>query len=315
MSVAGVQISDTNAVGINADGNMLTIGTGGITVNSGAGAVTVNPLIALNGAQTWTNNSSNKLTIGGAVSGALGSPLTISGSGTTVLSGPDSYADATIVSSSSTLIVSGSLSGTSSVSVGSGGNVEVDGLVSHSATVAVNSGEIDGTGSVGAIASTGGTVAPGLKTLSTAPGVLTASGAVSLDGASTFSIRLGVASGADSDSLVSGTTVSLGGANLALNLGINFHPQAPGFIYILINGGTTSTGNIVGQFAQGGSITDSLGDTYSILYNVNNLGTAGAGNDVALDVLTSVPESGTWAMLFSGVGLLLLIRRRSGWNH
>ena len=91
MSVAGIQVSDTNAVGLNADGNTLTTGTGGITVNAGAGAVTLNSLIALSGTQIWTNNSANLLTIGGAVSGTAGSPLTISGTGTVALSGNNGF--------------------------------------------------------------------------------------------------------------------------------------------------------------------------------------------------------------------------------
>ena len=73
----------------------LTLGTGGITVNSGAGAANIGTTnngvinIVLSGAQTWTNNSSNPLSIGTGYNSSATSAnvdlganqLTIDGSG------------------------------------------------------------------------------------------------------------------------------------------------------------------------------------------------------------------------------------------
>ena len=86
MSIAGLVVNDTNPIALNADGNTLTIGTGGITVNNTAGnpSVSIATPVALNGTQTWTNNSTNALTVSGIISGS--SALTTTGSGTIVLS-------------------------------------------------------------------------------------------------------------------------------------------------------------------------------------------------------------------------------------
>ena len=66
--------------------NSLTIGLSGITMNSGAGASTITSTIILGGTQTWTNNASSLMTIGGAVSGGASS-LTLAGTGNTSISG------------------------------------------------------------------------------------------------------------------------------------------------------------------------------------------------------------------------------------
>jgi hypothetical protein len=82
------------------------------------------------------------------------------------------------------------------------------------------------------------------------------------------------------------------------------------FIFVLINGGATP-GNITGTFAQDSTITDSANDQFTILYNVDASGNAGAGSDVDLQ-LTSVgvvPEPGTWAILLSGMGMLIVFNR------
>jgi autotransporter-associated beta strand protein len=71
----------------------LTLGTSGITVNSLAGAVTVgsatagqNVSITLGGAQSWTDNSANALTIQNAVTNGA-NLLTVAGTGNTTISG------------------------------------------------------------------------------------------------------------------------------------------------------------------------------------------------------------------------------------
>ena len=60
--------------------NTLTTGAGGITVANGSGGLTlVTGSLALNGAQTWTNNSSNALTVTSPV--VLSNTLSVAGSG------------------------------------------------------------------------------------------------------------------------------------------------------------------------------------------------------------------------------------------
>lgn len=79
---------ETRAITLeNTGGNTLTIATvGGITINAGAGAVTLKPAIILGASQTWTNNSSNPLTVSGAVSNGANT-LTVAGTGDTSLTG------------------------------------------------------------------------------------------------------------------------------------------------------------------------------------------------------------------------------------
>jgi len=108
MAVRSLTVSDTNNVTLNADGNVLTLANAaGITVSSGAGTVTLNAPINLGTAQTWTNNSSHPLTLGGDI--ANGSNLlTITGSGDTAISGQIRYGDGGLtMNGSGTLTLSG----------------------------------------------------------------------------------------------------------------------------------------------------------------------------------------------------------------
>jgi autotransporter-associated beta strand protein len=107
MSINSLTIQDTtNGLSLNADGNTLTIEAtnangntagAGITMNSSVPASTIAANVALGANQTWTNNSTNALTVSGIVSGAFN--LTVAGSGTTALSGLNTYSGGTTVSS------------------------------------------------------------------------------------------------------------------------------------------------------------------------------------------------------------------------
>ena len=99
MTIKGLTLADTvNAVALNADGNTLTIGTDGITVNSTAQGGTIAAGVALGTGQTWTNNSSNGLTVSGVISGGGGNALTTAGTGTISLTGTNTYTGLTTVS-------------------------------------------------------------------------------------------------------------------------------------------------------------------------------------------------------------------------
>ena len=234
----------------------------------------------------------------------------MTGTGTQTLTASSNFTGATTVNQGR-LIVSGSLTGTTAVSVAGGAHLEVDGMVNNGTNISVT-GYLNGTGSVGPVTvASNGTLGPGRNTLGSADaGTLTANGNVVLtDTSSVFSVRLGAG---DSDQLAldPGDLVSLNNATLKLTLDPDFAQQVVGFIYVLINGGTATTGDISGEFEQGTQIADTIGDQYNILYNVNASGVAGAGDDVDLQ-LTAVPEPGTWAMILSGMGLLALWQRSS----
>ena len=87
MSIQGIMVNDTNPVGLNNDGNTLTIDAGGITVNGVAGAVALSPTIVLSAPQTWTNNGGNTLSVGTSATSVNNGAnlLTIAGSGGTTI--------------------------------------------------------------------------------------------------------------------------------------------------------------------------------------------------------------------------------------
>ena len=134
MSIQGIVVNDSNGVGLNADGNTLTLGTSGIIVNSAAGAVSLAAPIILSGAQQWTNNSTSKaLTVSGAVTNG-GNTLTKTGAGALNISGAITGTGSVNVSAGTLTIASGgSLSGSNTLSianvttlnVASGGSVTV----------------------------------------------------------------------------------------------------------------------------------------------------------------------------------------------
>jgi autotransporter-associated beta strand protein len=113
----GITISGGTSITLG-DG---TSGNGGITVNNGAGAQAISTAITLNNTQTWTNSSTNLLTVQtGALS--LGSNvLTITGSGNTTISSAIGGASGSIVKSGAgTLILSGTNAYASGTTVNAG---------------------------------------------------------------------------------------------------------------------------------------------------------------------------------------------------
>jgi hypothetical protein len=202
--------------------------------------------------------------------------------------------------------------------------MEVDGGINKSATIAANGGTLQGTGNVGSVSVTaGGTLAPGYAVGSITSGTLTANGPVSLDNTSTFSIRLGLSSaGTDSDQLVvtGANTFTLNDSNLAVSIfnGANINPPTGGVptFYAIILGGAGGTGgsglggvtdvfsSVTGATLVGNSFTLGAGWQFTIEYAVTATGASG-GNDIGLE-MTAIPEPGTWAMLLSGAGMLVV---------
>ena len=170
---------NTSGTTISPDGLTLTIAAAagaypvgmGILVASGSGANTINAPLTLGGPQSWTNNSSNPLTIGGAVTNG-GNLLTVAGSGHTTISGAinggggltlsapggtltlssaNTYGGVTTISAG-TLQVSnttGSGTGSGNVNVSSGGQLAGSGAIvlgsGNAVTVASNGTIVGGT--------------------------------------------------------------------------------------------------------------------------------------------------------------------------
>jgi len=264
------------------------------------------------GLVTLTSSSSTSSAYAGGITDGSGqAALTVKG-GTLTLSGSNNYTGATNVTGG-TLIVSGSLSGATAVTVASGAKMEVDGFVNNSGTAAI-SGTLLGTGSMEAFNSTGGTIQPGLSTGSTTTGTLTANGNVTLDAASTLSIRIGVnpaLSGSDNDVLASTTgAVSLSGS-LNLVLGNSIGNALQGTLYNIILAGSAPSGSFSNTIQYSGyqQLTASGGYVFDVFYDTNGTSTTpGLGFDVTLE-LVSVPEPGTWAMMIGGMGMLVGVQR------
>src|SRR5262249_35842453 len=151
--------------------------------------------ISLN-TSTTVNVLGGQMTVTGVVSGPATSSLTKIGNGTLSFAADNTYLGAT-TATGGTLLVNGS---------------------QPSSPITVTSGAtLGGIGTVGAIRATGGIVSPGI----TGPGILTATGNVSFDGASTFQVQLnGTVAGSGFDQLkVTGGSANLGGSTLSATLG------------------------------------------------------------------------------------------------
>ena len=267
--------------------------TGGATIDqSGTGLLKFTSSLTATGAggKTLTLQGSTVGTgeLAGAIvdnSGTNTTAVVKTGSGKWTLSGSSSYTGTTTVSGGE-LIVSGSLNGTLIVNVFSGATL-ASGPAGSIATAA--SGDI----------SIGGTLAPGdfgaVGTLTLAPGT---GGTLSFLSDSTIDFTI---SGATSD------LVSFSTADDWLN--------GSGNVTLSLTGITASD----------------YGNTYTVFHNVSTTGFAVAnitgydsanyvaaftqvGNDYQLS-FTAIPEPNIAISLFSGVGVLLLLRRRGGKSH
>ena len=150
--------------------NTLTLGTSGITVNSGAGADTISSAVSLGSPQSWTNNSSNVLTVSGNISnaanlliiagtgnttlsGILGNGsggLTKSGSGALTLSGANTYAGLTTVSGGTLVLGNASALGTTAggTNVASGATLDLGGSAIGAEPLTITGAGVGGNGAL-----------------------------------------------------------------------------------------------------------------------------------------------------------------------
>ncbi len=152
----GVTIASGNTLTLNASaGN-------GITVQSGAGINTINANITLASSQTWTNNSTNPLTVGGVVDDGGGRfQLTTAGTGTIALTNANTYTGGTVISGGTLRAnnTTGSATGTGAIDIQSGGKLGGSGTIGNGTNViTVESG---GTITAGADDHTTGTLTTG----------------------------------------------------------------------------------------------------------------------------------------------------------
>ncbi len=218
----------TGAVTLGNNGssaNTLTVGAGGITHSSSAGSAILNMSVILGAAQTWTNNSSNALSVNGSTITGSGKNLTVGGTGDTtiaaaiqtgagtvtkqdagklIFTGTNTYTGPTVVTggnlqvgsggtgsaASSAVTVTGTGSTTTTVSAVSGAPVTSSSAVSVTQLAAPT---LSGTGSVGAVTlgslSTVGVLRPG-DAGGTTPGKLTFNGALTVNSGSQIQLSV-----------------------------------------------------------------------------------------------------------------------------
>jgi autotransporter-associated beta strand protein len=255
----------TSFASLSVSGSGYTIGgnaiglTGELSASQSSGSSTVN--LPINFGSTTADvsvTSDATLVLGGDISGQDG--LTLSGAGELNLEATNNYTGTTTVS---------------------GGVLHVDGVVSGS--VALDSGTtLGGVGSVGSITTTSATVQPG----DSGPGLLTDTGALTFDSASTYAVALnGNTAGSQYSQLDAAGPINLASATLQATLGSGFTPS-PGTQFTIIN--NTGSSAVSGTFAglpQGATLTIS-GEPFAISY------TGGSGHDVILTALATYTWTG-----------------------
>jgi autotransporter-associated beta strand protein len=271
---------------VNIQDGTLQLGNGG---TSGA----LNPGVAINlnsGGATLAFNRSDTLTQGTHFQSALSGSGQVAqkGSGTTILTGTNTYAGMTAVEAGK-LLVNGSNTGTGTVNVASGAT-------------------LGGTGSVAGAVNVSGMLAPGASIESLA------TGAVSFLTGSTFAYEL------DSAALNGDLVYSTGALDIAAGTTLTLTELASGtlgigskFTLISYFGGWTSAELFTYDAATlaDDSIFTLGANQWQFKYNDTTGGTnfsadqSGATSFVTMSV---VPEPAT--ALLSGIGILALLRRR-----
>ncbi len=128
VTVGTLEFGITNGLGYTLSSTAaqtLTIGSGGIQMDAGAQAATVGNAtlaIALGAAQSFTNNSSNLLTVAGVISGAVGSDLTVKGTGAggIIFTRANTYAGTTSVESGTLIAGNAGAFGTATTDIALG---------------------------------------------------------------------------------------------------------------------------------------------------------------------------------------------------
>jgi len=306
--------------GYTLAGNSITLAAGNVTDSTTSGSSTISLAIVMAATRTYTvTNAAETLTISGVISGAAG--VTMSGSGTLILSGTNTYTGVTTISSGSTLIAAantalGTIAGATTIT--SGGTLGFQGSITYSTVepVTVNGA---GVGSAGAILNVSGTnsfagalTSGSARTFGSNAGTLTLSGSFSNAG---FLLTVTGAGNTKLTGLLSGTggltkndagTLTIGAGNGAPNtytgtttvnageLDLNMASKSDAFAGPLVIGDGVHTSIVkLLELKQWTSITN---------VTINSLGTLDLNNfDQDKIVITMVGGS-----LTTGTGLLTL---------
>lgn len=233
-------------------------------------------------------------TMSGVISGTVQNDLLKTGSGTLVLTAPNTYKGATIIQKGFLRVKdSGSIANSSLTDVYFGATLEGNGVIGN---VQIESGGILAPGSAPGLTSILAT--KDLKFLGSAALVFEIGGVTNGGNGTTGYDQVDVTG-----------TISLNSAQLQGTLLNGFNPAIGTLFFIMKNDGSDA---VNGTFAQGAGITIS-GRPFDISYNgdaaTNSFSTVG-GNDVVLRAGATTPEPSSALLAASGLALLALRRGR-----
>ena len=253
--------------------NTLTIGTDGLTLNGSASDV-ISANVAVEGAQTWANNSpaATTLTVSGQLSGSAALTLEGTGSvstpsGSFVFTGNNSYTGAiTLLNANTTLTLSGSgtLASASSITLGGGTSLILDNTLTSATRL----------NSAMPINSNGGTI----RVLGNSVNTVT-------DGFGALNLTTGATSIGVIQSSGPTTTLRVNSISRLPGAAVNFAPTSSSAVVALTNS-TLSTG-ILGSWATIGDQSSGTG--------VYDWATVSAGNIVPYSSYNTSTTVSTWA--------------------
>ena len=286
-------------------------------------------------AQSGVNTS-----FAGNITGNLN--FTKSGNGTLVLSGGNSFTGALGVSGG-TLQFTGTNSFAGATTVSNGATLSVGSDAAHGTLVSainVASGSLTGAGTTGPVTvQAGARLAPG-NIGDNIAGVMTINGLLDLSAnaggtnQAHLSLDLGdpnnaaVPTGSDQIRVNTGAIKLGGDLQLSLFSPASHPPAINDVFYIIINSGGSAVNGLFSNASvtdnindSTGTFTDAAGDTFAISYTANagnaSNGTTngfagfapGQGKDIAVEVLSVIPEPGSLATILSGFGVVLGLQR------
>ncbi|MGC4130117.1 MAG: autotransporter domain-containing protein [Bergeyella sp.] len=310
--VLSLTIAQTGSVDIGGSGTF-HIGSGGITVDSGAGALTIDTTggVYLDSVQTWTNDSTNTVTIDSDISGSA-LTLTGSGSGGFIFTGANTYAGGTAINGTTLYLQDGgSLLSTGAVSIDATGALDISGITDDSTTI----GTLSGSGSV---VLGDKTLITGTSSDSTFSGVISGDGGLTKQGSGTFTL-----SGANTytgDTTVSAGTLEIASSGSLNSANTTVSSDASLINYGTINGAISLSGTLAGTGTVTGLVTTASTATIDLADGtINSMTLSGglslaSGTVIQLDLGTTsgsvdtlllsgaVLSSGTTTITFNSLG-------------
>jgi len=278
-------VAAINSTSTGTNTNIITNGS------SGSGTST----LTLSGTNSDSTPASSAFS-GSITDGSTAHTALLITGGTHALSGASTYTGGTVISSG-TLVVSnttGSATGTGAVNLNSGATLTGTGAI-HNTTATANS--------------LNGIIAAGASGLTSSTGSMTITG-TSVFGANAnlvFNLNDSSVGGAHNEINVGSSAINfLAGATLTLDLlnssTTNF---TSGQSYVLLAGTAGATYAGLGNLNLSLTGTASNGQANSVYYAGSILVISGNNLDVEV-----VPEPGTWAFLFLGLGLIVILRKK-----